>query len=126
MRTCLNGRKVSQEALSLNMIFIGRAVSVCAALVFGTDTALPFQVVTILAATTILLCFVLHNRSHLWTESLVLYQHVFNELTIVAACLIQFWWSEYVEDYAKKQDIGKAFIGLILGNIIVNLIFMLV
>ena len=58
--------------------------------------------------------------SELWIEKKIRYQYNFNESIIIAAIMFHYWFSEHVEDFEFRQDIGDAFIAMIIITVCVN------
>ena len=114
------GRKISLYAVVFNFAFVLRVFVFCLALVFCESWTFPHQVLLILVTSMLTFGSALLAGSELWVENKIRYQYNFNESIIIAAIMFHYWFSEHVEDFELRQDIGDAFIAMIIITVCVN------
>ena len=120
------GHTISKHALAFNFAFAFRAFMFCFAVVFGDQWPFPFQLLLVLASTTIYLGIALDAGASLWEDKMVRYQHILNEFVVTTAAMFHFWFSDHVDDYDLRQEIGVAFIVMIFLLVLANFGFVVV
>ena len=117
------GRKVTIYTVIFNFAFVLRIFIFCLAVVFCDQWSFPHQVILLLITSTFTFALALHAGSELWIDQMIRYQYNFNESVILAALMFQYWFSEHVEEYELRMEIGEAFIAMVIITVIVNLGF---
>lgn len=120
------GRKISMNALIFNLVFALRALVVCHALVFGVDWPFPFQILAILGSTSLLLGVACHAGNKLWIDRLIHLQYVTNEFMVCVAATSHFCFTEFVDNYAFRVQLGSIFIMMVILIVFVNFGFIFV
>ena len=119
------GRKISKYSLVFNLAFAFRAFMFSLAVVFFDDWPFPTQLVLVLVTTTIYFSLALHAGSHLWIEKTIRYQFIINEIMVVVATMFHFLFSDFVDNFDQRSEIGEVFIILIFCTIVANFIFII-
>ena len=115
------GRKLSRDTLLFNSGYVLHTLIFCQALVFcGDEWNLPHQIILILATFTLSFSLVLHAGSELWIDRMVRYQYNFNESVIIMAIMFHYWFSEHVDDFDLRIEIGNAYIVMVQTCIVMN------
>ena len=119
------GRKVTQESLASNLIYLLRTVVFCIAVVFLQDSPFLGQVFLTLIATSGLFFLGVKYLNKIVYNSWVKFQFVINELSILLVCVCQLLFSPFATDYETRQNVGRGFIILIFTNIGLNMTAMI-
>jgi hypothetical protein len=81
------GRKVTEESLASNLVYIIRTVIFCIAVVNLQDSPFPGQVFVTLITTSCLFFLGVRYLNKIVTNSWVKFQFVLNEITILLVCV---------------------------------------
>ena len=71
----------------------------------------------------ILLCVSLNDGDELWISKMIFYQFTINEMFVCIAVMFHYWFSEFVDNFILRQNIGIAFIAIILLCVLLNIGF---
>ncbi len=108
-----------------NVGFVLRAFVYAFAVVYGDPWPFPAQIMLILGSSTVLACIAASSGSKIWQDPLIRYQYTFNEFAVAWTLMAHLWFSEHVDDYDLRIEIGNRVINFIVAVTAINIFFAL-
>lgn len=117
-------KKLTVTSILFIFAFVLRAFAFCIALVYlGSSASFPAQIWTSLFATEALLALTLHQARQFWIEKATQCQHILNEATIILSLVLCLGFSEFTNSIDDREHLSLVFIGILLANMALNLLF---